>query len=126
MAEEAEAVTPTCRPRRMPEDCGRGRGGRGRGEGGDRAPSEQTQGDASTSHAHEAGTSKQTEAFLAGLDSPGFQDLMDQILLFGEGYKPEFYSTQFDGTQSEPVFGLSQSFMVLDSNRPSADVSGHS
>ncbi|MED6225989.1 hypothetical protein PIB30_098956, partial [Stylosanthes scabra] len=91
MAEDAEAVAPTDRIRRIPEGggCrrgergGRGRkGGRGRGigigegdrgckEGGDRGPSQQPQGGASTSHEHEVGMSTQAEIPATPTESTG-------------------------------------------------------
>ncbi|MED6219084.1 hypothetical protein PIB30_032551 [Stylosanthes scabra] len=46
-------------------------------------------------------------AFLAGLNSPGFQDLMDQILVPSDGYRPEFDGTEFDVDLNEPDSGLS-------------------
>ncbi|MED6199971.1 hypothetical protein PIB30_080839 [Stylosanthes scabra] len=48
-----------------------------------------------------------------GLSSLGFQDLMDQILLPGDGYRPKFDDTQFDVDLNEPVSSPSQSFMAL-------------
>ncbi|MED6121668.1 hypothetical protein PIB30_032324 [Stylosanthes scabra] len=70
LAEDAPAAPPTQRNRRMPVSYGSrrgasrphrgGRAGRGRGEEGDTAPTQQTQGGASTSRAvEEAGTSSQ-------------------------------------------------------------------
>ncbi|MED6132574.1 hypothetical protein PIB30_020220 [Stylosanthes scabra] len=119
--------------------------GRGRGEGGDTAPTQQTQGGASTSRAIEdARTSSQAylpctpqtqgtaiplsmsspsqQAFLDGLSSPGFEQLINDITLEqGGGYRPD---TQFDGSQvhmdlNEPVSGLSHVFMALGGTPPS-------
>ncbi|MED6171579.1 hypothetical protein PIB30_041966 [Stylosanthes scabra] len=94
-----------------PQCVDRRRGGRGRREGKDAAPSQQTQSGAGSIHAHEAGTSTQAEvpstpqsqqgvdtptfsspsqAFLAGHSSLGFQAMMEQILLPGDEYRPEF------------------------------------
>ncbi|MED6185844.1 hypothetical protein PIB30_060901 [Stylosanthes scabra] len=133
MAEDAEAVDLAHRPRCMLESRGRGRGGRGCGQCGDGAPSQQTQGGANTSHAHEAGTRTQAEVpatprsqqgvstptlsspsqvFLAGLNSLGFQDLMEQILLPSDGYMPEFDGTQFDVYLNEHVSSPSQFFSI--------------
>ncbi|MED6140867.1 hypothetical protein PIB30_097607 [Stylosanthes scabra] len=58
-------------------------------------------------------------------DDPGFQQMMDQILLPGEGYRPDFDGTQFDGSQAhsdlnEPVSTPLQSFMALGGTPPSA------
>ncbi|MED6108501.1 hypothetical protein PIB30_024530 [Stylosanthes scabra] len=124
---DAPAVRPTQRIRRMPEDYGRrrrGRGDRGRAEGGDTAPTQQSEGGASTSHAHHAGRS--TQAWLDGLSSPGFQQMIDEILMPGDGgYRPEFDGTQLDDSQvhfdlNEPVFGPAQAFMALGGTPPSA------
>ncbi|MED6194210.1 hypothetical protein PIB30_026327 [Stylosanthes scabra] len=89
-------------------------------EGGDTAPTQQTQGGASTSQAVEdAGTSSQAylpstpqtqgtaipsrmssllqQAFLDGLSSLGFQQMISDIMLEGSGgYRPD---TQSDGSQ---------------------------
>ncbi|MED6222316.1 hypothetical protein PIB30_063173 [Stylosanthes scabra] len=91
-----------------------GRAGRGRGEEGDAAPTQQTQGGASTS---------QAQAFLDGLSSPGFQHFISDMLQEGGGgYRPD---TQFDGSQvhldlNEPVSGPSHVFMALGGTPPSA------
>ncbi|MED6137584.1 hypothetical protein PIB30_066264 [Stylosanthes scabra] len=92
-------------------DRGHGEDGRGHRNGGDGPPTQQSQGGPSTSHAHDAGRSTQVEvpttpqieqtvatptiaspsqAFLDRLSSPWFQQMMDQILLPGEGYRPDF------------------------------------
>ncbi|MED6197365.1 hypothetical protein PIB30_055831 [Stylosanthes scabra] len=95
-----------------------GRAGRGREEVGDTTPTQQTQGGASISQAVEdAGTSSQAylpstpqtqgtaiptsmsspsqQAFLNGLSSVGFQEMISDILQEGDGgYRPD---TQFDG-----------------------------
>ncbi|MED6216051.1 hypothetical protein PIB30_004082 [Stylosanthes scabra] len=80
MADDAEAAAPARCPRRMLEGSRRGRSrsnGRGRGEGGDTAPSQKTQGGASTSHVHEADTSTQavvpgTPQTRRGVSTPTF------------------------------------------------------
>ncbi|MED6158174.1 hypothetical protein PIB30_030344 [Stylosanthes scabra] len=90
-----------------------GRAGRNRGEGSDAAPAQQTQGGASTS---------QPQAFLDGLSSPGFQQMISDIMLEGgSGYRP---NTHFDGSPvhldlNEPVSGLSHLFMALGGTPPS-------
>ncbi|MED6188011.1 hypothetical protein PIB30_081876 [Stylosanthes scabra] len=123
------AAPPTQKSMRMPmsyeyqRGAGRprrgGRAGRGRGEGGDAAPTQQTQGGASTSRAvEEAGTSSQaylsptpqtqgttipstmsspsSQAFLDALHSPGFEQLMSGMMReSGSAYRPD---TQFDGS----------------------------
>ncbi|MED6217313.1 hypothetical protein PIB30_016502 [Stylosanthes scabra] len=67
MDDDADVVVPTGCVRWMPEGGTRWRGmrgergGRGQGEGGDMAPSQQSQGCASTNNAYEAGTSMQVE-----------------------------------------------------------------
>ncbi|MED6152377.1 hypothetical protein PIB30_091486 [Stylosanthes scabra] len=64
MANNVQAVPPTRRIRRMAEGRGRPRGwrgGRGRGEGSDTAPTQLSEGGASTSHVHHAGTSTQAD-----------------------------------------------------------------
>ncbi|MED6193949.1 hypothetical protein PIB30_023965 [Stylosanthes scabra] len=123
-----------------------GRAGRGRGEGGDTAPTQQTQGGASTSQAvEEAETSShaylpstpQTQGttipstissplqqeFLDGLSSPTFQHFISGVLHEGDGsYRPD---TQFDGSQvhldlNEPLSGPSHLFMALGGTPPSA------
>ncbi|MED6148598.1 hypothetical protein PIB30_054569 [Stylosanthes scabra] len=120
--------------------------GRGRGEGGDAVPTQQTQGGASTSWAvEEAGTSSQAylsptpqtqgttilstmsspsqQAFLDALHSPGFEQLMSDIMREGgSAYRPD---TQFDGSPvhldlKEPMSGLSHLFMALGGTPPSA------
>ncbi|MED6155041.1 hypothetical protein PIB30_001723 [Stylosanthes scabra] len=104
----------------MPEGYGRrrgasrdGRGGRGRMEGGDTAPTQQTHGGASTSLAVEVArmstqadlpstpqtqgtaipsslSSPSQQAFLDGLSSPGFQQMISGILQEGDGsYRPD-------------------------------------
>ncbi|MED6193679.1 hypothetical protein PIB30_021820 [Stylosanthes scabra] len=113
----------------MPESCGDrrgvGRGGRasrGRGDGGESAPTQQTQGGASTIQmVVAAGTSTQADfpstpqtqgieiplslgsplqALLDGLFSRGFQQILSNILLPPDGgYRPNFDATQFDGSQ---------------------------
>ncbi|MED6180022.1 hypothetical protein PIB30_006512 [Stylosanthes scabra] len=123
-----------------------GKGGRGCVDGGDTTPTQQTQGDASTSQAVEAvGMSTQSDipstpqtqgiaipssmssplqqAFLDGLSNPGFQQMISDIMLEGDGsYRPD---TQFDGSQvhldlNEPVSGPSHVFMALGGTPPSA------
>ncbi|MED6120668.1 hypothetical protein PIB30_022950 [Stylosanthes scabra] len=123
-----------------------GRAGRGRGEGGDAAPTQQTQGSVTTSQAvEEAGTSSQAylgptpqtqgttipstmsspsqQTFLDGLHSPGFEQLINNIMHEGSsGYRP---NTQFDGSPvhldlNEPMSGSSHLFMALDGTPPSA------
>ncbi|MED6180609.1 hypothetical protein PIB30_011645 [Stylosanthes scabra] len=90
-----------------------GRGGRGRGEGCDTTLTQQTQCGASTSQA----------AMLDGLSSPGFQQMINDILLEGDGgYR---HDTEFDGSQvhldpNEPVSGPSHVFMALGGTPPSA------
>ncbi|MED6192477.1 hypothetical protein PIB30_010412 [Stylosanthes scabra] len=124
MTEDAPAAPPTQKNRRMPVSygCRRGAGrprraSRGRREGGDAAPTQQTQCGASTSQAiEEAGTSSQAylsptpqtqgttilstmsspsqQAFLDGLHSPGFEQLISDIMREGDsGNRPD---TQFD------------------------------
>ncbi|MED6205529.1 hypothetical protein PIB30_018517 [Stylosanthes scabra] len=148
MAEDAPAASPTQKNRRMPMSyaCRRGagrprRGGRarrGRGEGGDTAPTQQTQGGASTSRAvEEAGTS--SRAYLSPtpqtqgttipstmsipLQQPGFEQLMSDIMREGgSAYRPD---TQFDGSPvhldlNEPMSGPSHLFMALGGTPPSA------
>ncbi|MED6133708.1 hypothetical protein PIB30_030566 [Stylosanthes scabra] len=157
MAEDAPATPPTQMIRHMPESFARrrgagrprrsGRAGRGRREGGDTAPTQQTQGGASTSQAiEEARTSSQAyisptpqtqgttipstmssplqQAFLDGLSSSGFQQMISDIMLEGgSGYRPD---TQFDGSPvhldlNEPVSGPSHLFMAaLGGTPPSA------
>ncbi|MED6217437.1 hypothetical protein PIB30_017684 [Stylosanthes scabra] len=101
---------------------------------------EATQGGASTSQAVEvAGTSTQADlpsttiqsslsfpsqqAFLDGLSSPGFQQMINDILLEGDGgYRPE---TQFGGSQvhldlNELVSGPSHIFIALGGTPSSA------
>ncbi|MED6179972.1 hypothetical protein PIB30_005771 [Stylosanthes scabra] len=125
MAEDASVERPTQNIRCMPESYGRrrgagkgGRGSRGRGERCDTASTQKTQGGANTSQAVEvAGTSTQADlpstpqtqwtaiasslisplqAFLDGLSSPGFQQMITDILLEGDGsYRSD---TQFDGS----------------------------
>ncbi|MED6164534.1 hypothetical protein PIB30_091034 [Stylosanthes scabra] len=51
--------------------------------------------------------------FLVGLNSPGLQDLMDQIVVPNDGYRPEFDGSQLDVDLNEPDSGPSQSFMAL-------------
>ncbi|MED6154889.1 hypothetical protein PIB30_000391 [Stylosanthes scabra] len=151
MAEDASAERLTQKIRRMPESYGRqrgaargDRGGRGHGEGCNTAPTQQTQGGASSSKAVEAaGTSTQTQgtkipstqaspsqAMLAGISSSGFQQMISDILLEGDdGCRSD---TQFDGSQvhldlNEPVSGPSHVFMALGRTPPSAaHVSGGS
>ncbi|MED6200519.1 hypothetical protein PIB30_085927 [Stylosanthes scabra] len=130
----------TGRPRRG------GRAGRDRWEGGDAAPAQQTQGGASTSQpVQEAGTSSQAylsptpqtqgttipstmsspsqQAFLNGLHSPGFEQLISDIMREGgSGYRPD---TQFDGSPvhldlNEPMSGPPHLFMALGGTHPSA------
>ncbi|MED6196432.1 hypothetical protein PIB30_047515 [Stylosanthes scabra] len=145
MAEDAPATPPTQKIRCMPESYARRRGagrprrggrvGRGRGEGGDAAPTQQTQGGASTSQAvEEAGTSSQ--AYLPSTPSdPGDHDPIDYelpdaaghfisgVLHVGDGgYRSD---TQFDGSQvhldlNEPLSGPSHLFMALGGTPPSA------
>ncbi|MED6193565.1 hypothetical protein PIB30_020709 [Stylosanthes scabra] len=134
MGEDAPAAPPTG-----------GRTGRGHGEGGDVASTQQTQGGASTSQAvEEAGTSSQAylsptpqtqgttipstmgspsqQAFLDGLHSPGFEQLISDIMREGgSGYRPD---TQFDGSPvhldlNEPMSGPSHLFMALGGTPPS-------
>ncbi|MED6160212.1 hypothetical protein PIB30_049252 [Stylosanthes scabra] len=126
MAEDARAAPPTQKIRRMPESY--------------------TQGGASTSQAVEdAGTSSQAylsptpqtqgttipstmssptqQAFLDGLSSPGFQQMISNIMLEGgSSYRPD---TQFDGSLihldlNEPVSGPLHLFMALGGTPPSA------
>ncbi|MED6181336.1 hypothetical protein PIB30_018481 [Stylosanthes scabra] len=109
-------------------------------------PESCTQGGASTSQAvEEARTSSQAylsptpqtqrttisstmsspsqQAFLDGLHSPGFQQMINDIMLEGgNGYRLD---TQFDGSQvhldlNEPVSGPSHLFMALGGTAPSA------
>ncbi|MED6200172.1 hypothetical protein PIB30_082530 [Stylosanthes scabra] len=67
-------------------------------------------------------------AWLDGLSSPGFQQMIDEILLPGNGgYRPEFDGMLLDGSQvhlnlNEHVSGLSQAFMALGGTPPSAHV----
>ncbi|MED6216067.1 hypothetical protein PIB30_004097 [Stylosanthes scabra] len=123
MAEDVPAAPPTQKNRCMPVSyaCRRGAGrprrggiaGKGCGEGGDAAPTQQTQGGASTSQAvEEAGTSSHAylsptpqtqgttipstmsspsqQAFLDGLHSPRFEHLISDIMREGgSGYKPD-------------------------------------
>ncbi|MED6134340.1 hypothetical protein PIB30_036193 [Stylosanthes scabra] len=68
-------------------------------------------------------SSPSQQAFLDGLHSPRFQQLIDDIMLEGgNGYRP---GTQFDGSQvhldlNEPVSGPSHLFMALGGTPPSA------
>ncbi|MED6132292.1 hypothetical protein PIB30_017726 [Stylosanthes scabra] len=117
MAEDASSAPPTQKNRRMPVSyaCRRGAGrprrggraGRGRGEGGDSAPTQQTQGG----------------AFLDDLHSPGFKQLISDIMREGgSGYRPD---TQFDGSPvhldlNKPMSGPSHLFMALGGTPPSA------
>ncbi|MED6208410.1 hypothetical protein PIB30_044746 [Stylosanthes scabra] len=156
MAEDAPAAPPTQKNRRMLVSyaCRRGAGrprrsdrvGRGRGEGVDTAPTQQTQGGASTSQAvKEAGTSSHAylsptpqtqgitisstmssplqQAFLDGVHSPGFEQLISDIMREGgSGYRPD---TQFDGSPvhldlNEPMSGPSHLFMALGGTPQSA------
>ncbi|MED6134304.1 hypothetical protein PIB30_035866 [Stylosanthes scabra] len=90
-----------------------GRAGRGRGERGDTAPAQQTQGGASTSQL----------AFLDGLHSSGFQQLIDDLMHEGgSGYRPD---TQFNSSLvhldlNKPMSSLSHLFMALGGTPPSA------
>ncbi|MED6213427.1 hypothetical protein PIB30_093235, partial [Stylosanthes scabra] len=71
-------------------------------------------------------------AWLHGLSSPGFQQMIDEILMPGnDGYRPDFDGTQGDGSHvhldlNEPVSGPSQAFMALGETPPSAHVPGAS
>ncbi|MED6197561.1 hypothetical protein PIB30_057555 [Stylosanthes scabra] len=121
LAEDAPAAPPTQRNRRMPvrygcwRGAGRprrgGRAGKGCGEEGDAAPTQQTQGGASTSRA----------AFLDALHSPGFEQLIsDMTRDDGSAYRPDM---QFDGSPvhldlNEPMSGPSHLFMALVSAAP--------
>ncbi|MED6185265.1 hypothetical protein PIB30_055404 [Stylosanthes scabra] len=72
---------------------------------------------------HRPRGSRSHRALLDGLSSPGFQQMISDILLDGDGgYRPD---TQFDGSQvhldlNEPVSGPSHAFMALGGTPPSA------
>ncbi|MED6145939.1 hypothetical protein PIB30_029793 [Stylosanthes scabra] len=114
--------------------------------GGDAAPTQQTQGGASTGRAvEEVGTSSQaylrptpqtqgttipstmsspsSQAFLDTLHSPGFEQLMSDMMREGDSaYRPDM---QFDGSPvhldlNEPMSGPSHLFMALGGTPPSA------
>ncbi|MED6173152.1 hypothetical protein PIB30_056600 [Stylosanthes scabra] len=127
-----EAAAPR-RVRRMPEDGerrgGRGgghRGGRGGGRrggrGGGRVPSSQPHGGASSSH--QAGPSQQSEVpatpqhhfdsstpvfgspsqdFMVGLNSPGFQRTLQQLMVDDTRYRP-----RFDGSRVQVHMDLNE------------------
>ncbi|MED6190965.1 hypothetical protein PIB30_111202, partial [Stylosanthes scabra] len=119
-----EAAAPR-RVRRMPEDGGR-RGGRGGGRrggrGGGGGTSSQPHGGASSSH--QAGPSQQSEVpatpqhhfdssipvfsspsadFMIGLNSPGFQQTLQQLMVDDTSYR-----TAFDGRQAQARMDLSE------------------
>ncbi|MED6193230.1 hypothetical protein PIB30_017196 [Stylosanthes scabra] len=60
-----------------------------------------------------------SQALLDELSSPGFQQMLSDILLpHDSGYRPDFDATQFDGSQfhvdlNGPVSGPSHAFMAL-------------
>ncbi|MED6171138.1 hypothetical protein PIB30_037952, partial [Stylosanthes scabra] len=68
-------------------------------------------------------SSPSQQAFLYGLSSPEFQQMISDIMLEGgSGYRP---NTQFDGSPvhldlNEPVSGPSHLFMALGGTPPSA------
>ncbi|MED6217422.1 hypothetical protein PIB30_017482 [Stylosanthes scabra] len=102
MADDAPAEQPTQKVRRMLESYARrrrtpraGRDGGGRGEGGDTMPTQQTQTQGTAIPSTMSSPSQQ--AFLDGLSSPGFQQLITDIMRDegGGGYRPD---TQFDGS----------------------------
>ncbi|MED6146819.1 hypothetical protein PIB30_038220 [Stylosanthes scabra] len=81
--------------------------------------------------------SPSSQAWLDGLSSPGFQQMIEQILMSGVGdYRSEFEDTQYDGTQfessqvhldlNELVSSLSQVFMALGGTPPLAHMPGPS
>ncbi|MED6178967.1 hypothetical protein PIB30_112534, partial [Stylosanthes scabra] len=119
-----EAAAPR-RVRRMPEDGGR-RGGRGGGRRGGRGgrggTSSQPHGGASSSH--QAGPSQQSEVpatpqhhfdssipvfgspsgdFMIGLNSPGFQQTLQQLMVDDTSYRPAF-----DGRQAKARMDLNE------------------
>ncbi|MED6111365.1 hypothetical protein PIB30_051713 [Stylosanthes scabra] len=113
----------------MAEGGGRrrgGRGGRGRREGGDTTPTQQSEGGASTSHAHHAGTSTQadlpstpqtqgteipstiaspSQAWLDGLCSAMFQQMIDHILMLGDSGLHGAWWHSYISTRAESILG---------------------